>query len=380
MASKRDYYEVLGISKGASDDEIKKAFRKLAKKYHPDVNKEAGAEEKFKEINEAYEVLSDPKKKATYDQFGHAGMDGAFGQGGGFSGFSNMGGDFGGFSDIFDSIFGDSGLGGFSSFGGGRQSKNTGPIKGEHRYMEMEIDFLDAVHGVDKLINITVDKKCTSCAGSGARSSKDIEICSTCRGSGRTVKQARTPFGMMQQTVVCPDCQGVGKKVKVKCPECGGAGYHRVKDQVEVNIPAGINSGQQVRVQGYGERGANGGDNGDLYIEIHVRPHKYFVRQGNDIYIQVPISSLDATLGTKIDVPTCHGDVELTIPAGSQPGQRLRLKGYGVPSIRSSSRGDQFVELKVEIPTKLTKEEKELYEKLSSKKESVFEKFKKQFK
>ena len=378
MANKRDYYEVLGLSKGASDDEIKKAFRKLAKKYHPDINKEPGAEEKFKEINEAYEVLSDPKKKTTYDQFGHAGMDGF--QQGGFGGFSNMGGDFGGFSDIFDSIFGDSGFSGFSGFGGTRSSRNTGPRKGQDRYMQMEIDFLDSIHGVDKLINITVDKKCTSCAGSGARSSKDIEVCRTCNGTGRTVKQARTPFGMMQQQTVCPDCGGVGKTIKVKCPECGGTGYHRVKDQVEVTIPAGINSGQQVRVQGYGERGTNGGDNGDLFIEIIVKPHKYFVRQGNDIYIEVPISSLDAILGTKIDVPTCHGDVELTIPQGSQPGQRLRLKGYGVPSLKGGNRGDQYVQLKVEIPTKLTKEEKELYEKLNTKKESVFDKFKKQFK
>ncbi|MDO5440655.1 MAG: molecular chaperone DnaJ [Erysipelotrichaceae bacterium] len=379
MADKRDYYEVLGLSKGASDDEIKKAYRKLAKKYHPDINKEAGAEEKFKEINEAYEVLSDPQKKSTYDQFGHAGMDGAFGSQGGFGGFSNMGG-FEDISDIFSSFMGGSGFGGFSSFGGGRSSRPQGPMKGENRYMEMEIDFLDSVHGVDKMINITVDKKCKSCAGSGARSSKDIETCSTCHGSGHVNKQVRTAFGVMSQVGVCPDCGGTGKKVKVKCPDCGGSGYHRVKDQVEVSIPAGISTGQQVRVSGYGERGTNGGDNGDLYIEINVRPHKYFVRQGNDIYIQVPISSIDATLGTKIDVPTCHGDVELVIPPGSQPGQKLRLKGYGVPSIRTSTRGDQYVELKVEIPTKLSREEKELYEKLSNKKESVFEKFKKQFK
>ena len=378
MADRRDYYEVLGLSKGASDDEIKKAYRKLAKKYHPDINKEAGAEEKFKEINEAYEVLSNPQKKATYDQFGHAGMDGAnFGQGG-FSGFSNMGG-FEDISDIFESFMGGSGFG-FNGFGSQRQTRNNGPQKGENRYMEMEIDFLDAVHGVDKMINLTVDKRCKSCGGSGAKSSKDIETCSTCHGSGRVNKQVRTAFGVMSQVGVCPDCGGTGKKIKVKCPDCGGSGYHRVKEQVEVSIPAGINSGQQVRVQGYGERGINGGDNGDLYIEVVVRSHKYFVRQGNDIYIQVPISAIDATLGTKVDVPTCHGDVELNIPAGSQPGQKLRLKGYGVPSLRSNTRGDQYVELKVEIPTKLTKEEKELYQKLANKKESVFDKFKKAFK
>ena len=375
MANKRDYYEVLGLSKGASDDDIKKAFRRLAKKYHPDINKEKGAEEKFKEINEAYEVLSDPQKKATYDQFGHAGMEGAFSGGqSGFGGFGSMD-DLG---DLFSDLFG-GGMGGFS-FGGQRSSRQTGPIKGENRYMEMDIDFLDAVHGVDKMINISVDKKCKACAGSGAKSSKDIEVCSSCRGSGRVMKQARTPFGMMQQTVVCPNCNGSGKVIKTKCPECGGSGYHHVKDQVEVSIPAGISSGQQVRVQGYGERGINGGDNGDLYIEINVRQHKYFHREGNDIYIEVPISSIDATLGTKIDVPTCHGDVELNIPAGSQPNQKLRLKGYGVPSIRTGSKGDQYVILKVEIPTKLSKDEKELYEKLAKKNESVFEKFKKAFK
>lgn len=376
--AKRDYYEVLGLSKGASEDEIKKAFRKLAKKYHPDVNKEKGAEEKFKEINEAYEVLSDPQKKATYDQFGHAGMDGAFGQGSGFSGFSNMGGGFDDLSDLFSSFMGGSGFGGFS-FGGRNQTRN-GPLKGENRYMQMEIEFLESVKGVKKIVNITVDKRCNQCGGSGARSSKDIETCSNCRGTGQVIKQARTPFGMMQQSAVCPECGGTGKKIKVVCPECGGVGYKRIKEQVEVNIPAGINTGQQVRVQGYGERGTNGGDNGDLYIEIFVRKHKFFVREGNDIYLKVPISSLDATLGTKVDVPTCYGDVELNIPSGSQPDQKLRLKGYGVPSIRGNVKGDQFVILKVEIPTKLSKEERELYEKLSLKKESIFDKFKKQFK
>ena len=380
MANKRDYYEVLGLSKGASDDDIKKAYRKLAKKYHPDVNKEPGAEEKFKEINEAYSVLSDPQKKATYDQFGHAGMDGAFANGqGGFSGFGGAG--FEDLSDIFDSMFGGGGFSGFSGFGQRSQrSQSRGPVKGENRYMQMSIDFLDSIHGVEKLINISVDKKCKSCNGTGAKSNKDIETCPSCKGAGYVNKSVRTAFGMMSQTVGCPECGGTGKVIKTRCPDCGGTGYHTVKEQVEVSIPAGISSGQQVRVQGYGERGSNGGDNGDLYIEVIVKPHKYFVRQGNDIYIQVPISAVDATIGTKIDVPTCHGDVELTIPAGSQPNQKLRIKGYGVPSIRGGSRGDQYVELKVEIPTKLTKEEKELYQKLASKKESVFEKFKKAFK
>lgn len=379
MADKRDYYEVLGISKGASDDEIKRAYRKLAKKYHPDVNKEADAEEKFKEVNEAYEVLSDAQKRATYDQFGHAGMDGAgFGQGfsGGFGGM-NMD-DLG---DIFSSFMG-GGFGGFG-FGDTRSSRrNNGPMKGDHRYMSMEIDFLDAIHGVDKIVNITYDKKCEHCGGSGAASSADIETCPTCGGRGRVLRQTRTAFGIMQSEGVCPDCNGTGKHIKKRCPHCNGEGYTSVKEQIEVSIPAGIQSGQQVRVQGYGERGVNDGPNGDLYIEVRVRPHKHFVRDGNNIYVTVPISAVDATLGTKIDVPTVNGDVELTIPAGTQPNQQLRIRGYGAKDLRTGVVGDQYVEVKVEIPKKLSREEKELYEKLSTKdkKESVFEKFKKSFK
>ena len=379
MAEKRDYYEVLGLSKGASEDDIKKAYRKLAKQYHPDVNKAADAEAKFKEINEAYEVLSDPQKKATYDQFGHAGMDGAgFNQGfsGGFGGM-NMD-DLG---DIFSSFMGGFGGSGFGGFGSSSRAR-SGPMKGDNRYMSLDIDFLDAVHGVDKVINITVDKKCSRCDGTGAASKSDIETCPTCHGTGRVTRQTRSPFGVIQQQNVCPDCNGTGKHIKRACPECNGEGYKRVKEQVDVSIPAGINSGQQVRVSGYGERGENGGPNGDLYIEIRVKSHKFFVRDGNNIYVKVPVSCVDAVLGTKIDVPTCNGDVSLTIPPGTQPGQQLRIKGYGVKDLRSSNVGDQYVEIEVEIPKKLSKAEKELYEKLSveDKKESVFERFKKNFK
>ena len=375
MADKRDYYEVLGLSKGASDDDIKRAYRKLAKQYHPDVNKAPDAEEKFKEINEAYEVLSDPQKKQTYDQFGFAGMDGQGGFGQGFSGFGDMG-DLG---DIFSSFMG--GMGGFSGFSGfGSSRRRTGPLKGDNRYMVLDIDFLDAVHGVTKTINISVDKKCEACDGTGAASRSDIETCPTCGGSGVTMKQTRTPFGVMQQQGVCPDCNGTGKRIKKRCPKCGGSGYNTVKEEVEVDIPAGISTGQQVRVQGYGERGENGGPNGDLYIEIRVKKHKYFIRDGKDIYIRVPISSIDATLGTKIDVPTAYGDVELSVPAGTQPNTKLRLKGYGIKDLRSSAKGDQYVEIEVNIPTKLSREEKEMYQKLSEKKENIFDKFKKNFK
>ena len=374
MADKRDYYDVLGLSKGASEDEIKKAYRKLAKQYHPDINKSPDAEAKFKEINEAYEVLSDSQKRSNYDQFGFDGVDpNGFGQG-----FSNFNMD--DLGDIFSNFMGGMG-GGFSGFNfGGRSSRRTGPMKGENRYMSMDIEFLEAVHGVSKTININVDKKCEQCDGTGAQSKSDIETCPTCHGTGVTMRQSRTPFGVIQQQGVCPDCRGSGKRIKKVCPHCGGTGYNNVKEKVEVNIPAGISSGQQVRLQGYGERGENGGPNGDLYIEIRVRSHKYFVRDDNDIYIKVPITSVEATLGTTIDVPTPYGDVELSIPAGSQPNSRLRIKGYGIKDLRGSSKGDLYVELEVTIPKRLSKEEKELYEKLSEKKENIFDKFKKNFK
>ena len=378
MADKRDYYEVLGLSKGASEDEIKRAYRKLAKQYHPDVNKSPDAESKFKEINEAYSVLSDAEKRSNYDQFGFVGVDGNGFGGSGFGGFGGMNMD--DLGDIFSSFMGGMG-GGFSGFNfGGRSSRRTGPMKGENRYMSMDIEFLEAIHGVTKTININVDKKCEACDGTGAQSKSDIETCPNCKGSGVSMRQTRTPFGVIQQQGVCPNCNGSGKHIKKVCPKCGGKGYTTVKEKVDVDIPAGISSGQQVRIQGYGERGENGGPNGDLYIEIRVRSHKYFIREDNDIYIKVPISSIDATLGTKIDVPTPYGDVELTIPAGTQPNSKLRLKGYGVKSLRSNQKGDQYVEVEVNIPTKLSKEEKELYQKLADKKESIFDKFKKNFK
>lgn len=376
--AKRDYYEVLELSKNASSEDIKKSYRKLAKKYHPDINKDPGAEEKFKEINEAYEVLSDPQKKQIYDQYGHAGLEN--GGMGGFEGFSS--GGFGDLSDIFESFMG--GMGGFSNFGfgGSRSARSNAPIKGDNRYIQISIEFLEAVKGVSKTITINVDKKCEKCDGTGAKSKNDIKRCSTCNGSGKVTRQQRTAFGIMQSVVDCPDCRGTGKTILNKCPNCNGEGYINKKENVEVKIPAGISTGQQVRISGYGERGYNGGPNGDLYIEINVKDHKFFHRKGNDIYITVPISVVDATLGCKVDVPTCNGDVTLTIPAGSQPGQKLRLKGYGVKNLRSNDIGDQYVELRVEIPTKLNKEEKELYQKLKAKgsKESVFDKFKKAFK
>ncbi|MDH6367444.1 MULTISPECIES: molecular chaperone DnaJ [unclassified Breznakia] len=367
MANKRDYYEVLGLDKGASDADIKKAYRKLAKKYHPDVNKAADAEDKFKEVNEAYEVLSDKQKKATYDQFGHAGMDGAQGFGG--QGFS----DFGGFEDIFGSFFG----GGFS----GSSRRRNGPQKGQDRFMQMRVDFMDAIFGKSEEVSLEVDETCSECSGTGAKSKDDVQTCPTCNGSGRVVTQQQTAFGVFQSESVCPTCNGTGTIIKNKCSKCHGSGYEHKHMKLDIKIPAGIQSGQQIRVTGKGEKGVNGGPNGDLYIEILVAPHKNFIREGNDIRIQVPISDVDAVLGTSIDVPTVYGDVSLKIPAGTQSGTKFRLKGKGVKSPKGYI-GDQYVDVKVEMPKKLSKQQKDLYEKLrkSAKYESPFEKFKKAFK
>ena len=298
MAEKRDYYEVLGVSKSATQDEIKKAYRKLAMKYHPDRNKEPGAEEKFKEINEAYEVLSDEQKRKTYDQFGFAGMDGAFGQGG----FSGQGfSDFGGFEDIFSSFFGGSG------FGSSRRASNA-PRPGQDRYIQIRVDFMDAIMGKTETIPLEVDEQCDHCKGTGAESPSDITTCSRCNGNGYIVTSQQSLFGMVQQQSVCPDCRGTGKRVTRKCRKCGGMGYEHKRIKVDVKIPAGIQSGQQLRIRGKGERGTNGGPNGDLYVEIIVKSHPTFKREGNNINITVPISSLDATLGCKIDVPTVYGE------------------------------------------------------------------------
>ena len=377
--AKRDYYEVLGLAKGATQDEIKKAYRKLAKKYHPDVNKDPGAEEKFKEINEAYEVLSDDNKRAAYDRYGFAGQEAGFGQG--FGGFSSGFGGMDDLNDIFSSFFGGGFGGGFGQ--SSRRRNASRPIRGENRYMSLNVDFLDAIHGVDRTIRIEVDKPCEHCHATGAKSDNDIRVCPTCNGTGQVTRQTRTAFGIMQQVGECPDCHGTGKIIDRKCEECGGRGYIHKREEIDVKIPEGIQSGQQIRVAGYGERGANGGPNGDLYIEINVLPHKYFTRQGNNIYIKVPISSLDATLGCKVDVPSVYGDVELNIPAGTQPNQQFRMKGYGAKDVRTSNVGDQYVEIEVTIPKKLSREEKDLYSQLAKrtpKKESVFDKFKRNFK
>ena len=369
---KRDYYEVLGVSRDATPDQIKKAYRKLAMKYHPDVNKAPDAEEKFKEINEAYEVLSDEKKRAQYDQFGHAGVDGQFGQGGFSGGYA----DFGDLNDIFGSFFG-SGFGGFGQ--SSRRQANT-TRQGNDRVMQMSIDFMDAVFGKTETISLEVDEPCSHCHGTGAENPSDVQTCPHCHGTGYVMTQQRSMFGVIQQQTVCPECHGTGKKVTHACHQCHGKGYEHKRQKLDIKIPQGIQSGQQIRIAGKGERGVNGGPNGDLYIEIHVKPHSTFKRQGDDIYITVPVSAIDVTIGTKIQVPTVYGDVELKIPEGTQPNTKFRLKGKGVKSRRGST-GDEYVEVKVEIPKRVSKRDRELYEKIrDGQSESPFERFKRAFK
>lgn len=370
--AKRDYYEVLGLQKGASADEIKRAYRQLAKKYHPDVNKEPGAEEKFKEINEAYDTLSDDTKKARYDQFGHEDPTAGFNGAGGFSGFS---GGFGGFEDIFSSFFG----------GGASQRQSSGPRQGNDVEKSMTISFEDAVYGCKKKIRLTVEDECTSCGGTGAYSRSDIKTCPKCKGQGRVLMRQQTIFGQSTVQTTCPDCNGSGKIITKKCDSCNGKGRVRRTKDVEVTIPQGIDTGMTLRMAGCGEAGINGGPAGDLYINFTVTPHKQFKRDGSDIILEVPISFSQAALGDSIEIPTIDSPEILKIPAGTQTGTKFRLRGKGTknPKNPSSGRGDQYVIVRVETPTNLTNEEKELFEKLGKvqkqEKKSPWEKFKSLF-
>ena len=385
MAQKRDYYDVLGVGKSASQDDIKKAYRTLAKKYHPDLNKAPDAEAKFKEVQEAYDILSDSNKKQLYDQYGFAGVDpqaaggagGGAAGGAGFGGFGGFGQDFGGvdLGDIFNSFFGG---------GPTRQSRRTGPNKGQDRFLQMRISFMDSVFGKTVPINLTIDEQCSNCGGTGARTPNDYQTCHTCGGSGVVMGTQNTPFGSIRTQMVCPDCHGKGKIIKEKCPYCNGQGYIKKKTTIDIKIPAGIASGQQIRLPGKGERGINGGENGDLYVEIVVDSHDTFKREGRDIHIEIPLSFTDAALGCELDVPTVYGDVELTIPAGIQDSQILRVKGKGFKDLKGDSYGDEYVHVKIKTPTRLSKEEKDLYSKLKELEakgsKSIFEKFKKAFK
>ena len=375
MASKRDYYEILGVSKTASKDDIKSSYRKLAKKYHPD-NKETGDEAKFKEVQEAYDILYDDQKRSAYDQFGHA----AFEQTGGgpaggnpFSGFSGFSGEDINLGDIFGSFFG----------GGGRPRKQTGPIRGDDVLMRLRVDFMDAVNGKDEEVSFDFDDDCPHCHGSGAETPNDIKTCTTCGGRGSVTRQQRSLFGMVNTETVCPDCGGRGKIISKKCSVCGGSGHKRVKKTQKIHIPVGINNGQQIRLQGMGGAGTNGGEHGDLYIEINIKEHPYFKRERNDIHLTVPLDFVDAILGTKIEVPTVNGDMLVTIPEGTQPGQILRMKGQGIKDLRTGKPGDQYIHLDIKGPSSLNKKQKEAleaYRAASKADDSLFSKFKKMFK
>ena len=347
---KRDYYEVLGIDKNADDAAIKKAYRQLAKKYHPDMNPgDQEAEKKFKEASEAYAVLSDPDKRRQYDQFGHAAFEG--GAGGGFGGFDFTGADMG---DIFGDIFGD-------LFGGGRSRRaNNGPMQGANLRAQIRVTFEEAVFGCDKEIELTLKDECGKCNGTGAKPGTSPITCTKCGGKGQVVYTQLYLFGMVQNVRTCPDCNGTGKVIKEKCPDCYGTGYISNKKKIAVTVPAGIDNGQSIRIRGKGEPGVNGGPRGDLLVEVLVSRHPIFQRQDTNIYSTAPISFVTAALGGTVRIKTVDGEVEYDVKAGTQTDTRVRLKGKGVPSLRNKNvRGDHYVTLVVQVPTDLSKDAKE---------------------
>ena len=360
---KRDYYEVLGVSKTATDEEIKKAYRKLALKYHPDYNPgDKTAEEKFKEINEAHEVLSDPEKRKRYDQFGFAGVDPSYAASqGGAGGFGGFGGGFGGvdLGDIFGDIFG-GGFGGFA--GGGRQNANA-PRKGQDIRVRITLSFDEAVHGCKKNITITRQQTCTECNGSGAAPGTTPEVCPDCNGRGYTVQQQRTPFGVMQSQQPCTRCGGKGKLIKTPCKVCHGSGRVATKKTLEVNIPMGIDDDQSIALRGMGDAGTNGGPAGDVIVMVTVRPDDLFQRDGYDVWVTIPITFSQAVLGDNITVPTIDGKVEYNLPEGTQSGTTFRLRGKGIQYLNGRGRGDMYVKCDVEIPKKLNKTQREALKK-----------------
>lgn len=379
MADKKDYYEVLGIDKSASEDEIKKAYRKMAKKYHPDLHPgDSEAEKNFKEVNEAYEILSDPTKKSRYDQFGHAGVDPNFGAGGGgaaggFGGF----GDFGDLGDLFGSFFG-------GGFGGGRTQNPNAPRRGADTSTTVNLSFEEAAKGCKKTIKVTRIENCTDCNGSGAAPGTSPKTCPNCHGTGHINVTQRTPFGAMQSTRVCDTCRGTGKIIDNPCKTCAGKGKVRRTKEQTIDIPAGVDDGQYVNIRGGGDMGSNGGPAGDLHVNISVRPHPIFERSGFDVFCEIPITYSQAVLGSKIVVPTLDGKVEFTIPAGTQNGDRFKLKGKGIQRLNYGGRGDQYVEVNIEVPKNLSKKQQELLKKFDEelsdsnykKRKSFFEKLK----
>ena len=358
MAEKRDYYEVLGVSKNASEDEIKRAYKKLARKYHPDMNPgDKEAEEKFKEVNEANEVLSNPEKKAKYDQFGFAGVDPNYGAGQG--GYGGAGGfDFGDLGDIFGSFFG----GGFG--GGGRRNPNA-PQRGESIRASLSVEFTEAAFGCEKSITIDRSEQCPTCKGKGCAPGTTPEVCTQCHGTGTVTQAQRTPFGMMQSQTVCPKCRGKGQIIHQPCPDCRGAGAVRKRRTIQVNIPAGIDNGQTISLRGQGHSGKNGGPAGDLLITVMVRPHEIFRRDGTAVFCEAPITFTQAVLGGTLEIPTIDGKVKYDIPEGTQTGTVFRLRGKGIPVLNGCGRGDQYVTVNIETPRNLNREQKEALKKFS---------------
>lgn len=350
MANKRDYYEVLAVDKSASDADIKKAYRKLAKQYHPDVNPgDKVSESKFKEANEAYEVLSDSQKRARYDQFGHAGTD----PNAGFGGYEDFG--FGGLGDIFETFFG-----GGSSFGGRSGKTRKGPQKGADLKYNMEISFEEAAFGIEKEITINKMVSCTSCGATGSKPGKSPSTCKHCNGTGQTQVKQNTPFGSFASIKTCDVCGGEGKIITDPCTTCNGKGKIRKSIKLKVNIPQGIDNGQTISLRGEGESGSKGGPAGDLYITIRIKQHPIFQRQGNDVICEVPITFVQAALGADIEVPTLDGKVKQTIPEGTQTATVFRMRSKGIPHLRGTGRGDQYIKVNVEVPKKLNDKQKEI--------------------
>ncbi len=377
--NKRDYYEVLGVQKGASEEEIKKAYKKMARKYHPDLNPgDKDAEEKFKEVNEAYEVLSDAEKKARYDQFGFAGVDPNFGAGGGGYG-GGAGFDFGDLGDIFGSFFG-------GGFGGGQTRRNpNAPQRGESIRMNLTISFEEAAFGCEKELELDRYESCETCHGSGAAPGTSPETCPDCGGSGVVQTRRQTPMGVFASTAPCSRCGGRGKIIKEPCKDCRGSGMVRRRRKIQASVPAGIDNGQTISIRGQGHAGKNGGPAGDLLVTITVRPHELFRREGTSVLCEAPITFTQAVLGAELEIPTIDGKVKYDIPEGTQSGTTFRLKGKGIPALNGRGRGDQYVTVYIETPRNLNREQKEALKKFAEavgennyeERKSFFRKFKK---
>ena len=357
-AEKRDYYEVLGVNKGASEDEIKKAYKKMARKYHPDLNPDnKEAEEKFKEVNEAYEILSDSNKKARYDQFGFAGVDPNYGAGAGGGGFDG-GFDFGDLGDIFGSFFG-------GGFGGGRRANPNAPQRGESIRLSLAISFEEAAFGCEKEVSVDRMEQCGTCSGSGCAAGTSPEVCPDCHGTGQVQVRRQTPMGVFATSAPCGKCGGKGKIIHQPCPDCRGSGTVRKRKTIQVSIPAGIDNGQTISVRGQGSAGKNGGPAGDLLVTITVRPHELFRREGTSVLCDAPITFAQAVLGAELEIPTIDGKVKYDLPEGTQTGTTFRLKGKGIPSLNGRGRGDQYVTVYIETPRNLNREQKEALKKFA---------------